>query len=133
MKNFFSRKTEHRKLFGRFDIILIIAVLIICASFIVPNFLKKGDIVATVLYDGKTVETVNLSKNEKNYVLNIGRCEIAVEKNEIYFKSSPCKDEICLNAGRLSKSGQFASCVPEKVTILLKGSTDRSLPDVVTY
>lgn len=133
MKKFFSRKTEHRKLFGRFDIVVITVVLTVCISFIIPNFLKKGDVTATVIFDGETVETINLSDNEKSYVLNVGNCEISVEKNEIYFKSSPCDDKICVNTGRLSKSGQFASCVPEKVTILLKGSTDRSVPDVVTY
>lgn len=131
MKKFFERTSGERKLLGKADIFVLLILAVLCVSLCSPFFLKKGEVTATVIYDGEAVEEINLSKNEDSFVLNVGRCEIAVEKNEIFFKDSPCPDKVCMNAGRLSKSGQFASCVPEKVTIILKGG--EKLPDAVTY
>ena len=131
MKKFFERTSSERQLLGKADIFLFLILAALCIAICAPFFLKKGDVKAKIIYDGEVVEEINLSKNADNYVLNIGRCKIAVEKNEIYFKDSPCPDKVCVKTGRLSKSGQFASCVPEKVTIILKGG--EKLPDAVTY
>ena len=131
MKGFFTRTTQDRKLLGRVDVLLIALVAALCIGLCTPLFLKKGDVSATVIFDGEVIEEINLSKNEKDLTLEVGNCEIRVEKHEIYFATSPCPDKICIKAGRLKKSGDFASCVPEKVTIILKGGD--KLPDAVTY
>lgn len=131
MKNYFARTTQERKLLGRVDVLIIILIAAICVGSCVPLFLKKGDVTAKIIYDGETVEEINLSQNEKKFTLEVGRCDIAVEGHEIFFANSPCPDKVCMNAGRLRKSGEFASCVPEKVAIILKGG--EKSPDAVTY
>ncbi|MBQ7654603.1 MAG: NusG domain II-containing protein [Clostridia bacterium] len=131
MKGFFARKTQERKLLGRVDILLIVFILLICASFYLPFLLKKDEVKANIIYNGEIVEQINLSKNGEDFTLKVGRCEIGVEKNEIFFLNSPCPDKVCVKTGRLSRSGEFASCVPEKVTIILEGGA--KLPDAVTY
>ena len=133
MKKIFIRKTEERKLLGRCDVLIIILVAIICFSVYIPTLFCKGDVIAKVNYDGDTIKEINLSKNEEKFDLTVGNCRIEIEKNEIFFVESPCRDKVCIEFGRLSKSGQFASCAPEKVTIILKGGNDKSLPDAVTY
>lgn len=131
MKNYFARTTQERKLLGRVDILLIALVLALCVGLCAPFFLKKGDVTAKIIYDGTTVREINLSKNEERFTLKVGRCEIEIDGHEIFFADSPCPDKVCMNAGRLKKSGEFASCVPEKVTVVLKGG--EKLPDAVTY
>lgn len=131
MKGFFARTTQDRKLLGRVDVLLITLIIAMSIALCAPFFLKKGDVTATVMYDGEVFDRINLSENEKDLTLKVGNCEIRVEKHEIYFANSPCPDKICIKAGRLKKSGDFASCVPEKVTIILKGGD--KLPDAVTY
>lgn len=131
MKNFFARTTQERKLLGRVDILLIALLLALCVGLCVPFLLKKGDVTAKIIYDGEVVKEINLSENEEHFTLKVGRCEIEIDKHEIFFSDSPCPDKVCINAGRLKKSGEFASCVPEKVTIILKGG--EKLPDAVTY
>ena len=131
MKRFFARTTQERKLLGRVDILLIALLLALCVGTCAPFFLKKGDVTAKIIYDGEVFREIDLTKNEEDFTLTVGRCKIAVEKHEIYFADSPCPDKVCMNAGRLKKSGEFASCVPEKVTIVLKGGG--KLPDAVTY
>lgn len=40
---------------------------------------------------------------------------------------SPCPDKICVAAGRISRTGQFIVCLPNRVSIVLEG---RHAPDV---
>lgn len=133
MKGFFRRTTKERKLIGRCDILLIIALFLVCFLLCIPAYLKKDSVKAQVYSGSRLVKEINLSKNEDNYTFFAGNCEIEVHGKEIFFKNSPCRDKICINAGRLSKSGQFSSCVPERVTIILKGEKNKSGVDAVTY
>ena len=133
MKSFFLRTTKERKIIGRCDILLIIVLLFICFLLCVPVYSKKDSVKAQVYSGSQLVREVDLSENDDNYTFFAGNCEIAVEGKEIFFKSSPCRDKICINAGRLSKSGQFSSCVPERVTIVLKGEKNKLGVDAVTY
>lgn len=124
---------KDRKLFGKLDVLIIAVVLVIFTALALPLLFQKGDTVATVYYDGKVIEEINLSKNRENRDITAGKCIIRLEGNEIFFLKSDCPDKICVKSGRLSKGGQFASCVPEKVTVILKGKGAGSEPDAITY
>ena len=125
-----------RKLFGKFDIIIIAvvtAVLVLCS---VPILFSEGDTVAEVYFDGEMIEEINLSENKEKREIRTGpdgKCLIEVDKDKIYFLDSDCPDKICIKSGKLERSGQFASCVPQKVTVILKGGGSDDLPDAVTY
>ena len=34
---------------------------------------------------------------------------------------SPCPDKICVAAGRISRTGQFVACLPNRVSVSLEG------------
>lgn len=121
-----------RKLLGKFDIIITVAVLAIMVLLIFPLRSQKGDVKAVIYYNGEVIREIKLTDNQESFDLNVGNCKVRVDKNTVYFVSSPCPDKICINSGKLSKGGQFASCVPEKVTIILKGNKGDN-PDVLTY
>lgn len=127
---------KERKLIGKFDILISAAVILLLAALSLPLYFAKGDVTAQIYYDGNLVEEINLTRSSEKRDIITGEnnaCIIRADKNEIYFLESDCPDKICIKSGRLSKSGQFASCVPEKVTVILKGNKNGDAPDAITY
>ncbi len=124
-----------RKLITKNDIFLIIViVMIICAGFLLKNF-SSSRLVAEVYYDGKVVETVNLTeKEEKKIVTGENEAVVIVAKDgKIYFEKSDCPDKVCIKSGELCRNGDFASCLPEKVVIKVSGEKQENEPDAIVY
>ena len=67
MKKFFERTSGERKLLGKADIFVLLILAVLCVSLCAPFFLKKGEVTATIIYDGEAVEVINLSKNEESF------------------------------------------------------------------
>ncbi len=113
------------KLLKKGDIIVIAAVI---AAAILLTFIGKSDAampVAEISVDGKTVETVNLySVKEKIVITPYSEYNIKIiaQNGEIWFEHSDCTDKLCVSAGKLSKSGDVAVCLPAKTVITVSGS-----------
>ena len=124
-----------RKLITKNDILLIaVIILIIGAGFLLKNF-SSSQLVAEVYYDGKSVETVNLTEKEEKKIVT-GENEsvvIAAKDGKIYFEKSDCADKVCIKSGELQKNGDFASCLPEKVVIKVSGAKETDEPDAIVY
>ncbi len=123
-----------RKLITKNDIFLILFIgLIIASFFIFKNFLHK-DLLAEVYFDGKLVESVNLSENEEKKIVTGENSSVVIvaENGKIYFQKSSCPDGVCVGSGELYKNGDFAACLPEKVIIKISGVKDKS-PDAIVY
>ena len=123
---------RERKLLGKFDIVIIAVLVLIFAAAALYVYLPNGDITAYIYCNGEVLEEINLTKNTEVREIKAAKCVIKLEGHEIYFLKSDCPDKICVNSGKLSKTGQFASCVPQKVTIILKGK-GRDEIDALTY
>jgi len=124
-----------RKLITKNDILLIVVIiLIIGTGFLMKNF-SSSDIVAEVYYNGKIVETVNLTEKEEKRIVT-GENEdvvIVAEDGKICFEKSDCPDKVCIKSGELHKNGDFASCLPEKVVVKVSGAKEKNEPDVIVY
>ncbi len=124
-----------RKLITKNDILLIVVIiLIIGAGFIVKIF-SSSDLVAEIYYDGKVVETINLTeKEEKKIVTGENKSVVIVAQDgKIYFEKSGCPDKVCIKSGELHQNGDFASCIPEKVVVKVSGAKKVNEPDVIVY
>ncbi len=101
----------------RGDIILIAVLLITVAI----CFLFKGSASsATVYVDGKIYKELSLSEPCEFSVNNV---TVKVENGTVAFVDSDCKDKKCVKSGRLSKNGETAACLPNRVVIVLSGGT----------
>lgn len=123
-----------RKLITKNDIFLILFIgLIIVSFFIFKNFSDK-DLLAEVYFDGKLVESVNLSEKEEKKIVTGENSSVMIiaEDGKIYFQKSSCPDGVCVESGELYKNGDFAACLPEKVVIKVSGVKDKS-PDAIVY
>ncbi len=51
----------------------------------------------------------------------LGESVIVVEEKQIRFTDSPCKGKLCIHAGWLAEGGDFTACLPNQISIELKG------------
>ena len=124
-----------RKLITKNDILLIVVIIaIIGAVFLLKSF-SASNLVAEIYYDGKIVETVNLTEKEEKKIITGENDSVVItaEDGKIYFEKSVCPDKVCVKSGELHKNGDFASCLPEKVIIKISGTKKGNQPDAIVY
>ncbi len=123
-----------RKLITKNDIFLISVIALIIIGYFVFRSFSDNALLAEIYFDGKVIETVNLTeKEEKKIVTGEDSSVVIVAKDgKIYFENSSCPDKVCIKSGELSENGDFASCLPQKVVIKVSGTKD-TMPDAIVY
>ena len=80
----------------------------------------ENKVKAEIYYYSKLVETVDLNSGEdktfsipqdQNVVIHL------YKDGAIAFVKSDCPDKVCIHAGKLRASGQFAACLPNGIII----------------
>lgn len=118
-----------KKLVTRADFIIIAVVLL--SALLLLQFKPHGaGETAIIRVDGKEYRTLNLDSEEKTEI-TVNGVLIVCGGGEIYVKDSSCHDKICVNAGHISKKGQSAVCVPNRVSVEISGK-DKNAPQAVT-
>ena len=103
------------------DVAVIAAFVFLCALlFLLPLFSSDGATVAAVWQDGEKKLEIDLSAVEKSYEMTVGGCVLFVEKGSIRFSKSDCPDKLCVKSAALSKNGDTAACVPNKVVVVIE-------------
>jgi hypothetical protein len=51
----------------------------------------------------------------------IGTTRVVIENGKAWVEDSPCRDKICIKMGILSRSGEEAVCLPNRVIVQMKG------------
>ncbi len=66
--------------------------------------------------------------NETEYRVTTENGEVVIILNdhEAYIQSSDCPDQICVHAGELTKPGDGAICLPNKVVVQIVAGTSDS-------
>lgn len=105
------------------DFIIIICLLGISALLYFYNDKGKGSYVQ-IDYNGYRYEEVEFSSFGEDEVRTyyVNETKIIVDKNGAYFAQSPCKGQVCVNSGKINKSGQTVVCLPQKVSIRVEES-----------
>lgn len=115
---------EQRRLFRRFDIILLALVIAVSAVLIFISRNRENGTVAVVSVDGK--EICRLELNSDRYVAFDTSPEIAVkvENGAVFFTDTECPDKLCEKSGKLTKAGDTAACVPAKAVVTVLGESE---------
>ena len=108
---------------GDFAIIIFFAAICV-VLFLLPLFSGGNKATAVVWSNGEKYCEIDLSSVEKSYELQLNGCVLSVEKGEISFLSSTCPDKLCKKSGRLSKNGDTAACVPNKVVVRIENGKE---------
>ena len=51
----------------------------------------------------------------------LGDTIVRISENEAWVESSHCDNQVCVAAGRLTRSAHFAACLPNNVMVILEG------------
>lgn len=54
---------------------------------------------------------------------SLGDSIIVIEDGKAFFNDSPCPDKLCVKAGEIHTSGQWAGCLPNQIFIRIIGET----------
>lgn len=109
----------------------IIAVFIILAAavLIFAFFAKSpsGNTTAIVRQNNEIVKKIALTglREKIEFTLNGENGEeniIIAQNGEIWFSAASCRQQTCVNTGKIGKSGQSAVCLENMVSITVEGS-----------
>lgn len=77
---------------------------------------------ALILVAQQPPQRVNLKQAQLIHVHgHLGESVLEIAGGRIRFHSSPCQNKLCIYTGWLQKSGDFAVCLPNQVSIQLQG------------
>lgn len=122
------------KFFKRTDILIIIGIIAVSvAAWGIYNYAFGEDRVkAEIYYYSDLVKTVGLNTGE-DMTFSIPQDEHVVfhlyEDGSIAFVESDCPDKVCIHAGKLKTTGQFAACLPNGIVIKLVPEKERGEND----
>lgn len=122
------------KLFRKTDAVIAAAVLCVCAVLLlVSRAGRDGTVTAQIICDGEVYCEYELSAQTETFTVSPKEgVVITFDGGSVFFSESGCKGKQCISAGRLTKAGQSAVCLPENVLITLKGKSAPSA-DAITY
>ena len=55
----------------------------------------------------------------------LGESVIEISNGRIRFASSPCTTQVCVRSGWLTHAGEFAACLPNRISLTLVGKDPR--------
>lgn len=128
-----KRKTEDRKLFALSDLFVILFVALASVVLFMSLSHKGGEKpVAEISVKGDKVKSIVLSDVKEPYTLTFEGAQILVSPEGVSFVSSPCNDKICVKRGVISKVGESAVCLPQRVSVrIVSSDRDSGLVDAV--
>lgn len=108
-------------------ILAVIAAVLLSAFFL--NRSEKGGR-ALIKVDDRLIKTVYLDQDQIITLDQAPGVVIEVRNGAIGFIRSDCPDQICVQTGFISRQGQVAVCLPNKVVIAIPSASEG--PDAVT-
>lgn len=107
------------------DFIIIGAVLVLAAA--VAGVLALGAsgdrLYAEVWQDNTLVERVELTDRTDRTIDLDGHNVIVLSGRTAAMQSADCRDQVCVRTGTLTRAGQVAVCLPNRVVLRITGET----------
>ncbi|MBR2382028.1 MAG: NusG domain II-containing protein [Clostridia bacterium] len=97
-------------------IVALALVLLICVK-----LTQKEGACVVVKIDGIEVATYSLNVNG-TYTLNGGTNVLIIKDGFAYLSEANCPDHLCVKQGKISKTGQVITCLPNKLTVTVYGA-----------
>lgn len=112
------------------DIIFIAAIIIVAAVLFGIFLTGEKGATAVVTVNGKETARYPLSV-DGTFALNGGSNILVIENGEAYLKDANCPDKLCVKMGRISKTGQSVTCLPNKLNVRIEGAGEPEVDMVV--
>lgn len=107
------------------DFVIVAAVLLLAAG--LAAVLARGQggelLYAEVWQDNTLVERVQLTEETDRTIDLDGHNVIVLSGRTAAMQSADCRDQVCVRTGTLTRAGQVAVCLPNRVVLRLTGDT----------
>jgi len=124
--------TKPRLLRG-LDIAIIIALLFVSVAFI-PFMGSQSRDTVLVYKGGDVIAEYRLDEDRVFHVDGVdGILEIEIRNEKLRVHSSPCRHQICVNTGWISRSYEQIICAPNLILLLIHSNSEEEEIDAVTY
>lgn len=113
---------DKRNFYNKRDLIVIVIIFMLAFSlFYGYSLYHKGDSeYVQIVYNSQVIKELSLYEDTE-YTPDINNnIIIEIKDNKVHFKHSDCPDKICMKTGWLSKAGQTAVCLPNKLSVVIK-------------
>ena len=102
--------------------VLLIAVLLALTGILYFQYGKTDEAGtwAVVRVDGREVARYAMDQNGV-YPLNGGTNVLAIDKGEAWIQEADCSDHVCMLMGKINKTGQVVTCLPNLLTVTIEG------------
>lgn len=113
--------TVNKKLVIIFASIFVVFVLAAC----IINSIQPKDNIVVVTVEGKQSYEIDLSKEQEfDIKTQYGVNNVSVKDGKIYIVDASCPDKLCVRHGELHNKYDAIVCLPNKVVIEYKNSTE---------
>lgn len=104
------------------DLILIAAVLLASVLlFLIVELTQKDGARVVIRIDGEKVAEYSLLQ-DGSYELNGGTNTLVIKDGYAYLSDATCPDKLCVRFGRISRTGEVITCLPNKLTVTVFGA-----------
>lgn len=117
-------------------IIIVLLLVISFIPYVIFSAFKLGDYDTTharITINGQLYKEIPLTAQIKQTKFEIkneyGTNEIVIENEGITIINADCPDGICTQTGFIKKPGQSITCLPHKLHIEIKGSSNEEVLD----
>ena len=102
--------------------ILLIAVLLAMTGILYLSFGRTGGqgAVAVVRVGGEVVDRYPLDQ-DRVVSLNGGTNVLAIQDGAVWIQEADCPDHVCMLMGKINRSGQVITCLPNLLTVTVEG------------
>ena len=110
-----------------FDVLLIFVCLSVgFLSFIIIEANKEEGAYVRVSINGELKEEYSLSEDGE-YSINGGSNILVIEGGAAYVRYADCPDGLCVNQGKISRTGERITCLPNRVMVDVVGAGEEIL------
>ena len=114
-------KSLHKQLLLGDWLVLLLAALLVCLSFL-SLWQNAPAAKVQISVADKVYATYSLNQAREIHVRGpLGEAVIQIVKGKARFAKSPCSSQYCVHQGWLSKAGQVAICIPNQISLALVG------------
>ena len=123
---------ERPRLLRGLDIVIIIALLFVSVAFI--PFMRSEPRETVLVYKGADViAEYRLNEDRVFHVDGVdGTLEIEISNEKVRVRSSPCRHQVCVNTGWISRSYEQIICAPNHILVLIRSNPEDEEIDAVT-
>ena len=128
-------KNKERKYFTAFDILIIVAVVVVSVVTFITQFSRNdSELLCVVKVEGEVVHSVSLSEvNEPLSVQIDGEypLSVSITDNSVKIVDATCPDKLCEHSKEITRCGQSIVCLPAKVSVSLQSESQQNEFDAV--